>query len=82
MVTRIRHGATSASKSDEYLDLMRTVAIPDYRSTPDNKGAYALRRVVGDTAHLVDALIPLLANMQGLSGEWLDSIGEHGELVL
>jgi hypothetical protein len=29
----------------------------------------------------VDALIPLLANMQSLSGEWLDSIGEHGELV-
>ena len=61
---------------------MRTVAIPDYRSTSDNKGAYALRRMGGDTAHLVDALIPLLANMQILSGEWLDSIGEHGELVL
>jgi hypothetical protein len=27
MVTRIWHGATSAAKSDEYLTLMRTVAI-------------------------------------------------------
>lgn len=28
-----------------------------------------------------DALVPLLANMQILSNEWQDSIGEHGELV-
>jgi hypothetical protein len=28
-----------------------------------------------------DTLVPLLANMQSLSGEWCDSIGEHGELV-
>jgi hypothetical protein len=36
MITRIWHGATPATKSDEYLNLMRTVAIPDYRSTPGN----------------------------------------------
>jgi hypothetical protein len=41
MITRIWHGATPATKSDEYLNLMRTIAIPDYRSTPGNKGAYA-----------------------------------------
>jgi hypothetical protein len=38
MITRIWHGATPAAKSDEYLNLMRTVAIPDYRSTPGNEG--------------------------------------------
>jgi heme-degrading monooxygenase HmoA len=53
MVTRIWHGATPAHKSDEYLYLMRTVAIPDYRSIPGNKGAYALRRMEGDTAHFL-----------------------------
>jgi hypothetical protein len=53
MVTRIWHGTTHAAKSDEYLNLMRTVAIPDYRSTPGNKGAYALRRMEGDTAHFL-----------------------------
>jgi hypothetical protein len=42
MVTRVWHGATPAAKSYEYL--MRTVAIPDYRSAPGNKGA--LRYVV------------------------------------
>jgi hypothetical protein len=48
MVTRIWHGATSASKKRRVPELMRTVAIPDYRSTPGNKGAYALRRIEGD----------------------------------
>jgi heme-degrading monooxygenase HmoA len=53
MITRIWHGRTTAAKSVEYLNLMRTVAIPDYRSTPGNKGAYALRRIEGDTAHFL-----------------------------
>jgi len=53
MITRIWHGATHASKSDAYLDLMRTIAIPDYRAVPGNKGAYALRRVEGDIAHFL-----------------------------
>jgi heme-degrading monooxygenase HmoA len=53
MITRIWHGRTTAAKSDEYLNLMRTVAIPDYRSTPGNKGAYALRRIEDDTAHFL-----------------------------
>jgi heme-degrading monooxygenase HmoA len=53
MITRIWHGRTTTAKSDEYLDLMRTVAIPDYRATPGNKGAYALRRVEGDVAHFL-----------------------------
>jgi quinol monooxygenase YgiN len=53
MITRIWHGATLSAKSDEYLTLMRTVAIPDYRSTPGNKGAYALRRIKGNTAHFL-----------------------------
>jgi heme-degrading monooxygenase HmoA len=53
MITRIWHGATPATKSDEYLNLMRTVAIPDYCLTPGNKGAYVLRPIEGDTAHFL-----------------------------
>ena len=53
MIARIWHGATPATKSAEYLNLMRTVALRDYRSTPGNKGAYALRRIEGDTAHFL-----------------------------
>ena len=47
--------ATPTTKSDEYLNQMRTVAIPDYHSTPGNKGSYALRRIAGDTAGLLEA---------------------------
>jgi heme-degrading monooxygenase HmoA len=53
MITRIWHGTTPAAKSDEYLDLMQTIALPDYRSTPGNQGAYALRRIEGETAHFL-----------------------------
>jgi quinol monooxygenase YgiN len=53
MITRIWHGTTPATKSGEYLDLMRTIALPDYRSTPGNQGAYALRRIEGETAHFL-----------------------------
>lgn len=53
MITRIWHGATAATKSDDYLNLMRTVALPDYRSSPGNQGAYALHRIEGDTAHFL-----------------------------
>jgi heme-degrading monooxygenase HmoA len=53
MITRIWHGRTVAAKADEYLQLMRTVAIPDYSATPGNKGAYALRRIEGDDAHFL-----------------------------
>jgi len=53
MITRIWHGTTPAAKADEYLNLMRTIAIPDYRSTPGNQGAYALRRIEGKTAHFL-----------------------------
>jgi heme-degrading monooxygenase HmoA len=53
MITRIWHGRTTAAKCGEYLNLMRTVAIADYRSIAANKGAYALRRIEGDTAHFL-----------------------------
>jgi heme-degrading monooxygenase HmoA len=51
MITRIWHGTTPLEDSDEYLEKMKTVALPDYRSTPDNKGAYVLRRAENGGAH-------------------------------
>jgi len=53
MIARIWHGATPLSKGDEYLKLMREVAIPDYRSVPGNQGAYVLRRTDGDKTHFL-----------------------------
>jgi quinol monooxygenase YgiN len=53
MITRIWHGRTTSADADEYLHLMRSIAIPNYRATPGNKGAYALRRIEGDFAHFL-----------------------------
>jgi len=41
------------SKSDEYLKRTRSVAIPDYRSSTGNRGAFVLRRIEGDIAHFM-----------------------------
>jgi len=51
MIARIWHGAVPATKGDEYLDRMRKVALPDYKSIPGNRGAFCLHRVEGDVAH-------------------------------
>ncbi|MGV9386462.1 antibiotic biosynthesis monooxygenase family protein [Nonomuraea sp. NPDC003707] len=51
MIARIWHGTTPVAKSDEYLRLMREVAIPDYRSSPGCLGAYVLHHLDGEVAH-------------------------------
>jgi hypothetical protein len=53
MIARIWHGTVPTTKSDEYLKLMRTVALTDYRSVPGNCGAFALREIQGDIAHFL-----------------------------
>jgi heme-degrading monooxygenase HmoA len=54
MIVRIWHGRVSREKADAYLDLTRDVGLPDYRSTPGNRAAYALRRDAEDgTVHVL-----------------------------
>lgn len=50
MIARIWEGAVPAAKAEAYLELMRTVALPDYRATPGNLGAWCLHRIDGETA--------------------------------
>ena len=51
MIARIWHGAVPIEKSQEYLERMRTVALPDYKATVGNRGAFDLHRVEGEVAH-------------------------------
>jgi heme-degrading monooxygenase HmoA len=51
MIARIWHGVVPLEKAEEYLEKMRSVALPDYERTPGNRGAYCLQRVHGDLAH-------------------------------
>jgi hypothetical protein len=51
MIARIWHGMVPVSKSAAYLGLMQRIALPEYRATPGNRGAWCLRRADGDVTH-------------------------------
>ena len=51
MIARLWHGAVPAAKAETYLARMRSVAIPDYKATPGNLGAWCLHRAEGDIVH-------------------------------
>jgi hypothetical protein len=51
MIARLWHGAVPLEKGDTYLRRMLEIAIPDYKSTSGNRGAYCLHRIDGDLAH-------------------------------
>ena len=51
MIVRNWHGRVPLAKSEAYLALMRQVALPDYKATPGNLGAWCLTRPEGDVVH-------------------------------
>ena len=51
MIARIWRGMVPISKADEYLKLMQTIAVPDYRATRGNRGAWCLHRPEGAVTH-------------------------------
>lgn len=52
MIARRWHGEVRASDSGRYLELMRDVALPDYRATEGNLGAWCLHRADGGRVHV------------------------------
>ncbi len=53
MIARIWHGTVNKRRSAEYLNLMRSVALPDYRSVSGNLAAHVLRRDEGAVSHFL-----------------------------
>lgn len=53
MIARTWHGVTPTAKADDYLRLMRDVAIPDYEAIPGNRGVYVMRRIEGEVTHFL-----------------------------
>jgi len=51
MIARIWHGAVPVSQGEQYLDLMRRIALPEYQATPGNRGAWCLYRTEGNVTH-------------------------------
>ena len=52
MIARRWHGRVPAERTREYLQLMREVGLPDYRSTEGNRGAWCLHRREGNVVHV------------------------------
>ena len=52
MIARRWHGRVPAEKAEAYLELMRSVGLPDYRSTEGNRGAWCFHRRDGDLVHV------------------------------
>ncbi len=52
MIARLWHGRVLERNAAEYLDLMKSVGLPDYRSTAGNVGAWCLHRLDGDVVHV------------------------------
>lgn len=53
MIARIWHGRTKAAQADAYLEFLKERAVPDYQSTPGNRGVFLFRRVEEDEAHFL-----------------------------
>ena len=52
MIARRWHGRVPVAKVEKYLELMKEVGLPDYRSTEGNPGAWCLHRREGDVVHV------------------------------
>jgi hypothetical protein len=52
MIARMWHGMVPVSKGEEYLDLMRRIALPEYLATRGNRGAWCLYRIEADVTHI------------------------------
>ena len=70
MIARIWRGAVKKSDADAYADYMRQTGIPGYSKAPGNRGAWMLRRDVGDkTEFLMFTLWDSLDSIKAFAGE-------------
>ena len=62
MIARIWHGKTSAANFEAYTELLKQLAIPDYKKTIGFKGLTFLRNIKNNKAHF--NLITYWENME------------------
>ena len=53
MIARTWHGVVPVEKAAAYAEFLAQRAIPDYTSTPGNRGVYIMRRTEGRQAHFL-----------------------------
>ena len=80
MIARMWHGRTPLSKADAYADLMKRLAIPDYRAIPGNLAVHILRRNEGDVTHFITfTLWESLAAIEKFAGTPVDQAKYYPE---
>jgi hypothetical protein len=53
VIARVWRGAVRSEDADRYVDYLQGTGIPEYRSTAGNRGAWILRRDLGETTEFV-----------------------------
>ena len=53
MIARTWRGAVRREDADAYVDYLHETGIPGYQATPGNRGAWILRRELGETTEFV-----------------------------
>jgi heme-degrading monooxygenase HmoA len=53
VIARIWRGAVRREDADRYVDYLQGTGIPEYRATAGNRGAWILRRDLGETTEFV-----------------------------
>ena len=69
MIARIWRGAVRREDSDEYVEYLRATGLPEYRATSGNRGAWILRRDLGERTEFVTlSFWESLASVEGFAG--------------
>jgi len=69
VIARIWRGAVRREDSDEYVEYLRATGLPEYRATSGNRGAWILRRDLGERTEFVTlSFWESLASVEGFAG--------------
>jgi heme-degrading monooxygenase HmoA len=70
VVVRTWRGWTRAEDADRYVAYLRDTGLSEYRATPGNRGAWILRRVVGESCEFVTVSVwDSLDDVRGFAGD-------------
>jgi heme-degrading monooxygenase HmoA len=70
MIARTWHGAVPTEKADAYYQYLLRTGVPDYRTTPGNRGVYVLQRTDGEITHfLLMTLWESLESIRAFAGD-------------
>jgi len=74
MIARIWTGEVLSERAEEYVRLMRDIAIPDYRSISGNWGAWCLHRALSSTTQVTMlSFWESIDSIREFAGEQIDS---------